>query len=147
MCSSDLFMTDKRGRGEHVRAAPQYDAQRWWFGIACSHMPLFMALGNHDGEKGESGTAADDIGPWSYRMRTERFPAPQPGAMYSGRTDMKDGRAANYYAFEWGDAQVVVLDPYWATTERLGGGGGGSKGGGGKGGGGGPGGQGGGRGA
>jgi hypothetical protein len=48
--------------------------------------------------------------------------------MYSGRTGMADGRAANYYAFEWGDGLFVVLDPFWSTTERIrGGSGGGSR--------------------
>ncbi len=119
----DTFMTDKRG-AEYVRAEAQYDAQRYWFSVACRAMPLFMVLGNHDGEKGESGTDADDIGPWSYRARTSRFPAPLvDGSMYTGRTGFADGRGANYYAFRWGDAQCIVLDPFWSTTERRRGGG------------------------
>jgi hypothetical protein len=85
-----------------------------------------MVLGNHDGEKGTSGTDPEDIGPWSYRMRTERFPPPIAGTGgYSGRTDFKDGRGADYYAFEWGDALIVVLDPFSFTTQRGRGGGGG----------------------
>ncbi|MBU3728164.1 MAG: YHYH protein [Phycisphaerales bacterium] len=121
----DTFMTDKRGP-EFTRAQAQYDAQRYWLGVACRSMPLFMVLGNHDGEKGESGTSAEDIGPWSYRERTSRFPAPVvDGSMYTGRTGFADGRGANYYAFRWGDAQCIVLDPFWSTTERRRGGGGG----------------------
>ncbi len=132
----DTFMTDKRGR-EFERSAPQYDAQRWWLSRLCADAPLFMVLGNHDGEKGTSGTNADDIGPWSYRMRTERFPPPVPGqGGVTGRTDMREGRTANYYAFEWGDALVVVLDPFSFTTQRgrggRGGGGRGGEGGGGR---------------
>ncbi|MBU6413977.1 MAG: metallophosphoesterase [Planctomycetes bacterium] len=100
-------------------------------------VPLFMVLGNHDGEKGTSGTGADDIGPWSYEQRTSRFPQPVTGAgplgdgtFYTGFTAMKDGVGSNYYAFEWGDALFIVLDPYWSTTDRIrGGGGGGGKGG------------------
>ena len=123
----DTFMTDKRGR-EFERTAPQYDAQRWYFGQLCADAPLFMVLGNHDGEKGTSGTADEDIGPWSYRMRTERFPPPVPGTGgYTGRTDMQDGRTADYFAFEWGDALVVVLDPFSFTTQRARGGGGGGR--------------------
>lgn len=51
-------------------------------------------------------------------------------AMYSGRTDMKNGRGANYYAFEWGDALFVVLDPFWQSIEKMRGSGGGGGGGG-----------------
>ncbi|MFM8817785.1 MAG: metallophosphoesterase, partial [Phycisphaerales bacterium] len=95
----DTFMTDKRG-AEFRRTEAQYDAQRYWFGVACRSMPLFMVLGNHDGEKGGSGGRDGEMPGWSYAMRTARFPAPEvgdaSGGMYSGRTGMADGRAANY---------------------------------------------------
>jgi hypothetical protein len=69
------------------------------------------------------------MGEWSYNERVKRFPAPViDGATFTGATAMKDGRGANYYAFEWGDALVVVLDPFWSTTERSRGGGGGNRG-------------------
>jgi len=116
----DTFMTDKRGQ-DYRRAIDQYDAQRYYFGLACHSMPLFMVLGNHDGEK---GTASRGIGEWSYNERVERFPAPViDGKTYTGATAMQDARGANYYAFEWGDALIVVLDPFWSTTERSRGGG------------------------
>jgi phosphatidylethanolamine-binding protein (PEBP) family uncharacterized protein len=128
----DTFMTDKRGQ-EFERAAPQYDAQRYYFGLACDAAPLFMALGNHDGERGSAGSREGDMGRWSYRMRTTRFPEPLVGAasqgMYSGKTSMTEGRGSHYYAFAWGDAQVIVLDPFWPTTERVRNGGGGGRGG------------------
>ena len=128
----DTFMTDKR-RDFHD-AAPQYDAQRYYFGKLCHSAPLFMVLGNHDGEIGSSDTQSDAMGPWSYNMRTQRFPAiineNKADAMYSGRTDMKNGRGANYYAFEWGDALFVVLDPFWQSIEKMRGSGGGGGGGG-----------------
>lgn len=147
----DTFMTDKRGR-DFKASLPQYDAQRYYFSRIAHSAPLFMVLGNHDGEKGTSGTGADDIGPWSYEQRTSRFPAPTTadgplanGTFYTGATAMKDGVGSHYYAFEWGDALFIVLDPYWSTTDRIrgGGGGAGSRGGGGgeRGGGGGQGGQ------
>ncbi len=134
----DTFMTDKRGR-DFKAALPQYDAQRYYFSRVAHSVPLFMVLGNHDGEKGTSGTGADDIGPWSYAQRTSRFPQPVTGAgslhagvvegtFYTGSTEMKDGVGSNYYAFEWGDAIFIVLDPYWSTTERIHGGGGGNRG-------------------
>ncbi|MBY0263178.1 MAG: metallophosphoesterase [Phycisphaerales bacterium] len=126
----DTFMTDKRGK-EFKSALPQYDAQRYYFSRVAHSVPLFMVLGNHDGEKGTSGTGADDIGPWSYAQRTSRFPPPLTGAgpladgtFYTGATAMNDGVGSNYYAFEWGDALCIVLDPYWSTAQRIRGGGG-----------------------
>ncbi|MFO0836534.1 MAG: metallophosphoesterase [Phycisphaerales bacterium] len=115
----DTFMTDKRGRN-FQSALPQYDAQRYYFGLVAHSAPLFMVLGNHDGEKGTSGRNADDIGPWSYLQRTRRFPEPIiDGRMYTGLTSIKDAVGANYYAFEWGDALFIILDPFWGTTDRI----------------------------
>lgn len=120
----DTFMTDKRGP-DFKAALAQYDAQRYYLGLIARSAPLFMVLGNHDGEKGTSGRGADDIGPWSYCQRTTRFPPPLiDGNTYTGLTTMSGGIGANYYAFEWGDAQFIVLDPFWRTTERVRGGGG-----------------------
>lgn len=134
----DTFMTDKRGK-EFKNALAQYDAQRYYFSGIAHSVPLFMVLGNHDGEKGTSGKSADDIGPWSFAQRTSRFPPPSTGAgplgsqggdgtFYTGSTAMKDGVGSHYYAFEWGDALFIVLDPYWSTTDRIRGGGGGNRG-------------------
>lgn len=116
----DTFMTDKR-REDFRDAAPQYDAQRHWLGIPCSSMPLFMVLGNHDGERRGQGARGDEMADWSFDMRTARFPAPMiaPGGMYTGRTGRVDGKGANYYAFEWGDALFVVLDPFSQGTDRA----------------------------
>ncbi len=121
----DTFMTGKRGQAFKTALA-QYDAQRYYLSRVAHSVPLFMVLGNHDGEKGTSGTGADDIGPWSYAQRTSRFPQPLiDQAMYTGATGMEGGVGCNYYAFEWGDALFIVLDPYWSTTTRIRGGGGG----------------------
>ncbi len=125
----DTFMTDKRRAFRE--AAPQYLAQRYWFGRLCHSAPLFMALGNHDGEAGYAGSGPEEIAGWSYEQRTRLFPPPiiaegsSPGsAMYTGRTDWRDGGGANYFAFEWGSALFCVLDPFWATKSKMRGGGG-----------------------
>lgn len=123
----DTFMTDKRGR-DFKDALPQYVAQRFYLGQVCHSAPLFMVLGNHDGEVGYASGGPESMAAWSFAQRTKYFPAPEipngPG-MYSGRTSSRDGQGANYYAFMWGDAQFIVLDPFSLTTTRPRGGGGG----------------------
>ncbi len=115
----DTFMTDKRGP-DFKSAQAQYDAQRWYFSRLCTSTPLFMVLGNHDGEKGSSGRGPDDIGPWSFLQRTSRFPAPViDGSVYTGATGIADGLGSHHYAFEWGDALFIVLDPFWPTLDRI----------------------------
>lgn len=124
----DTFMVDKRHGFRD--AQPQYAAQRYYFGLLCHSAPLFMVLGNHDGEAGYAARGEDNMAAWSFSQRTRNFPAPMvenlsaAKAMYTGRTTMEAGRGANYYEFTWGDAQFIVLDPFWATTDRPRGGGG-----------------------
>lgn len=121
----DTFMTDKRR--DFREAAPQYLAQRYWLGRLCHSAPLFLALGNHDGENGYAGRGPEDIAGWSFAQRTHLFPPPTirsgKGAMYTGRTTWGDDGGACYYAFTWGDTLCCVLDPFWATTTRARGGG------------------------
>ncbi|NUQ51749.1 MAG: metallophosphoesterase [Phycisphaerales bacterium] len=131
----DTFMTDKRGR-EFKETLPHYVAQRYYFGQLCHSAPLFMVLGNHDGEVGYASEGPDSMAAWSFTQRTKYFPTPEitdnadGKAMYSGRTSCAKGQGANYYEFTWGDAQFIVLDPFWFTTNRPRGGGGGGPGGG-----------------
>ena len=119
----DTFMVDKR-RDFHD-ALPQYAAQRWYLGQLCRQAPLFQALGNHDGERGDAAAPrrgeTDAMGPWSFEQRTLNFPPPATGgagSFASGRTSLMGGRGANYFEFTWGDAQCIVLDPFWATESR-----------------------------
>lgn len=129
----DTFMTDKRGR-DFKDTLPQYIAQRYYLGQLCRSAPLFMVLGNHDGEVGYANNGPDSMAAWSFKQRTKYFPEPgitdgiESPQMYSGRTSYAKGQGANYYAFTWGDAQFIVLDPFWFTTAKPSGGGGGGPG-------------------
>lgn len=117
----DTFMTDKYGK-DYKAALPQYIAQRYYFGRVAHSAPLFLVLGNHDGEKrdGYDGTA-ECMSVWSCLNRKKLFPNPYPDGFYTGnKTEMKHvGRVENYYAWEWGDALFVALDPFW-NSPRVG---------------------------
>lgn len=116
----DTFMTDKYDK--YQDALPQYIAQRYYFGRIAHSAPLFLVLGNHDGERVDyyDGTA-NCMPVWANRTRKKYFPNPSPDGFYTGNsTEVKHvGRVENYYAWEWGDALIVALDPFW-TTPRVG---------------------------
>ncbi len=119
----DTFMTDKhRTRGG---AAAQYLAQRHYFGSIAHSAPLFLVLGNHDGESGRwlDGTA-DNLAVWSNAQRKRYFPNPLPDTFYTGNVtkDAHAGLLQDYYAWEWGDALFAVLDPFWFSKRERGGG-------------------------
>lgn len=119
----DTFMTDKRT--DYRDALPQYLAQRHYFSLVGHSMPVFLVLGNHDGEQPGKG-GGDAMALWSNAQRKTFFPNPEPNTFYTGNATPhpKAGLLQNYYAFEWGDALFVALDPYWYSQERGRGGGG-----------------------
>jgi hypothetical protein len=113
----DTFMVDKRTR--YQDAAPQYLAQRYYFGLLGDATALFFVLGNHDGEFGYR----PDMAEWSAALRKRHIPNPSPNGFYTGNTDRhpKLGLLEDYFAWQWGDAQFICLDPFWYTTQKRGG--------------------------
>jgi predicted phosphodiesterase len=112
----DTFMTDKYEKFKD--ALPQYVAQRYYFGRIAHSAPLFLVLGNHDGERFDRYDGTADCMPvWSCLTRKKLFPNPYPDGFYTGnKTEvMHAGRLENYYAWEWGDALFMALDPFWST--------------------------------
>ena len=117
----DTFMTEKHESREN--AARQYLAQRYYFGTLCRSAPLFLVLGNHDGENPRGrGVRADDLAAWSSSMRKKYFPNPVPDGFYTGNATAHAaaGLLQDYYAWEWGDALFVVLDPFWFNRGQVG---------------------------
>jgi predicted phosphodiesterase len=106
----DTFMTDKYPA--YQDAAPQYLAQRFYFGLIGQAAPVFLVLGNHDGEAGWP-TLGGGMNGWSSAMRSKYFPPVVTNSFYSA------GPAnASYYAWTWGDALFVVLDPFTQSKEK-----------------------------
>lgn len=117
----DTFMTEKHDNREN--AARQYLAQRYYFGQLSHSAPLFLAQGNHDGESPRGrGADADGLAVWSNMMRKRYFPNPIPDGFYTGNAAKhpEAGLLQDYYAWNWGDALFVVLDPYWFTQSQRG---------------------------
>lgn len=118
----DTTMVDKFG-SFHTRAETQYRAQRYYLGQIAHSVPVLLTLGNHDGEVGSRLTGqANSMPLWSLGMRKKYFPNPEPGGIYSGNATPFEnaGLLQNYYAWEWGGALFLVLDPFWASTGKKG---------------------------
>lgn len=114
----DTFMVDKH-RGDFRASRALFDAQRWWFMQV--GVPVFLVQGNHDGEAGTRDRGQPtDMPRWSRALREELFPQPAPDASLSASLGGLPPFPPQAHAFEWGDAQVIVLDPFAMT--RPGGG-------------------------
>jgi hypothetical protein len=116
----DTFMTERHASRES--AARQYLAQRYYFGQLARSAPLFLVLGNHDGEGRRWAGSAGSLAVWANDMRKRHFPGPVPDGYYTGNASSEPhaGQLEDYYAWRWGDALFVVLDPFWYSTRRGG---------------------------
>lgn len=119
----DTFMAGKHDSRES--AAKQYAAQRYYFGLIGQWSPVFLVIGNHDGEeiKRPADTNGDGLAVWSCLQRKRLFPNPEPDRFYTGNADKhpQAGLLEDYFAWTWGDALFVVLDPYWTGRGTRGG--------------------------
>jgi len=62
--------------------------------------------------------ASTRIGPPLRTARNRFFPQPAPDGFYTGDTTNAPfiGALRDYYAWTWGDALFVVIDPYWHSA-------------------------------
>ena len=120
----DTFLCeDYKGRDvvDFEEAVSRHVEQRRFLGLVCHSAPFFIALGNHEGEQGwRLDGSADNLAVWATNARKLIYPLPVPDDFYSGNQDEPEyvGLREDYYAWQWGDALFVVLDPYWYTTTK-----------------------------
>ena len=94
---------------------------RKYFNELTHSAPLFVTLGNHEGELGWlPNTNENSLPTMAALIRKTYFPNPFPNSFYTGNTVMDPivGLRENYYSWEWGDALFVVIDPYMYTKSK-----------------------------
>ncbi len=99
------------------------EVRNGFFGLAGHSLPLFLVSGNHDPELGWLATSTNNPAVWGVQARQYLYPVPVPSAtgFYSGSTNVDPYTLAPrdaYYAFEWGDALFISLDPYWYSSPK-----------------------------
>jgi uncharacterized repeat protein (TIGR02543 family) len=110
-----------------AEADAAYFIQRPYLGQICHSIPFFFVLGNHENEEGwnfdDLFTPPDQsLAIVGLEARKKYFPNPIPDNFYSGNENPLpqaiggDTYREDYFAWEWGDALFVVIDPYHYTT-------------------------------
>ena len=115
----DTFMTEKYA--DQRMASYQYLAQRYCYDQMSHSVPLFLVLGNHDGEKpGGRGRNSTALAVFANTMRKQYFTNPIPDRFYTGNQAKHPtlGLLQDYYAWEWGNALFIALDPYWFEQQQ-----------------------------
>lgn len=119
----DTFMAEKLGHPSAGQVVAAYTGIRQHLGLIGADAPLFLVNGNHDGESGwERDGTQDALAVECTRARQAHYACPAPGDFYSGSTVAEPitGVRDAWYAWTWGDALFVVLDPYWYTSPKPG---------------------------
>ena len=99
-----------------------YKTQRYYFGSIGMNPPLFLVNGNHEqAAKYLLNGGVDNAAVQAGLARKKYFPLPAPNSFYSGDRDTvaNVGLLKDYYAFEWGAALFIVIDPYWHSDEAV----------------------------
>ncbi len=118
----DTFMTEKLNPLSKAEAETTFTDMRPYLGIIGAIAPLFLVNGNHEAELGWLfGDSEKELPIWSTQLREQYYPNPTPNGFYAGSLtlDPRLGSARDsYYAWTWGDALFVVLDPFWYTNTK-----------------------------
>ena len=100
----------------------RYTLQRPYLGLIGDTAPLYLVNGNHEQAARYllDGTP-DNVAVWAQNARNAHYPQPAPDGFYSGNDELVPyiGYLRNHYAWEWGDALFVVIDPYWASPTCI----------------------------
>ncbi|NTV89982.1 MAG: hypothetical protein HGA22_06420, partial [Clostridiales bacterium] len=111
----DTFMGEKLASTE-AGTLQRYLEDRSYFSQIASSVPLFLVNGNHEGENGwNMKNGNNNIAMWASAFRLKYFPNPSPEGFFSGSSAGK----GNYYSFTWGEAQFIMLDPYWFSAQKA----------------------------
>jgi hypothetical protein len=136
----DDFSVDQGGPVNPERVAQIYINQREHFGMNGSSAPVFLVNGNHEqAAKYLLDGTPNNVAVWAGKSRNLYYPQPEPDSFYTGDKEPVEfvGLLRDYYAWTWGDALFIAIDPYWHSSvpvdNRFGEGPGSQKGAGGKG--------------
>ncbi|MHC4631956.1 MAG: purple acid phosphatase family protein [Planctomycetota bacterium] len=115
----DTFRSSKVKSPNYNKIAQLFVNQRQFFGLFSHSAPVFLVIGNHECETGWmlDGTP-DNLPVWTTTARKLYFPNPVPDEFYRGNTTVEEfvGLREDYYAWQWGDALFVAIEPWWYTT-------------------------------
>jgi hypothetical protein len=111
-----------KGQATKSNVEKIYASHRQKLAVVGASTPLFLVNGNHeqaaryllDGTETNPAVLAG-------KARIKYFPLPAPNTFYSGnKTEIPGiGLPRDYYAWHWGDALFITLDPYWHSASAV----------------------------
>jgi uncharacterized repeat protein (TIGR02543 family) len=121
----DTVAMDSVSVGDVTAAETAYKNELPYFNRVSANSPVFLVAGNHEQQEGwhllsPLGSSLPVLGT---NAQKKYFLDPVPDSFYSGDTNSYsyldgDHLRQDYYAWTWGDALYVVIDPYWFSTTK-----------------------------
>ena len=116
----DDFSVDTLKDVNPQSVAQLYTNQRQWLGLVDA--PVYLVNGNHEqASMANLDGTPNNVAVWAQTARNAYYPQPAPDDFYTGNTEPVEfiGQLRDYYAFTWGDALFVVIDPYWHSPQTV----------------------------
>ncbi len=102
-----------------AQVTERYILQRPYLGLIGASAPVFLVNGNHEQAARYllDGTP-NNVAVWAQNARNSYYSQPAPDSFYTGNTELVPyiGLLRNHFAWTWGDALFIVIDPYWASA-------------------------------
>jgi hypothetical protein len=119
-----ILIVDGAGAPRHNGA--YLEQRQKYLGAMANATSLFLVNGNHEQARAANlGGVFNNSAVWAADGRLKYYPLPAPGDFYSGDVEKMvsqngyptiaagDALLRDYFAFTWGDALFVTIDPYW----------------------------------
>jgi hypothetical protein len=101
-----------------AQVSNRYAIQRPFLGLIGRAASVFLVNGNHEqAARYLLDDTPNNVAVWAQNVRNSYYSQPAPDEFYSGNTETVPsiGLLRNYYAWTWGDALFVTIDPYWSS--------------------------------
>jgi hypothetical protein len=111
-----------RGTANAASVNAVYAAQRRFLERMAAGSALFLVNGNHEQAARYLLNGKPDSPPVLAGIaRNLFFPNPAPDSFYTGNAEKVEfvGLPRDYYAWTWGDALFVTIDPYWHSPVQI----------------------------
>lgn len=99
-----------------------YINQRHYLGMDGASTPVFLVAGGHEqGAKYLLDGTPNNAAVWVGNSRNRFYPLPEPNNFYTGDQEKVQfiGSLRDYYAWTWGDALFITIDPYWHSDMAV----------------------------
>lgn len=122
MLGDDFSVDQIPGTVTKELVTDRYRIQRPYLGIIGKSAPVYLVNGNHEQAARYllDGTP-NNVAVWAQNARNSHYSQPATDGFYSGNSEQVPfiGLLRNYYAWQWGDALFVTIDPYWASPVAV----------------------------